>query len=158
MYKDAVNGTVSALIGLSAVIMASHLPDSNMSGDIGPRVFPYIGGGLLILCGILLGVTGRKKEKAKQCFLNANGFKRLGVIFSVLLIYALAMKYIGFLIPSIITLFILATLFAGEHKVALWKRIVFAVVVPGFIYFVFTKGLSLRMPMGTIEKAVNRLL
>ena len=36
-----------------------------MAGDIGPKVFPYISAGILIICGIgLLATGGKKAEKA----------------------------------------------------------------------------------------------
>lgn len=158
MKKDMVNGIVCAVIGAAAIMIASQLPASNMAGDIGPKVFPYIAGALLVVCGSLQAVMNLKGPKEKTEFLDKNGWKRLLTLTGVLLVYVVCMKKIGFILPSILLLFILSTMFSQDNHVALWKRVLFAIVLPLIIYVAFTKGLTLRMPMGVLEKALNKLI
>lgn len=158
MSKDTGNGIVCAVVGAVLIIMATGLPQSNMEGDIGPRVFPYIAGGILVLCGSLLAISGKKRVKEANAFLDKEGWKRLGSIIGVLVVYVVALKAVGFLVPSVLLLFVLCTMFSRETNLTLWRRVVFALVIPVVVYVAFTKGLSLRMPQGVLEKLVNKLI
>ena len=148
MTKDRSTGLIALVLGIIVAIGTSQLPDSKMPGDIGPKAFPFIAAGLLIVCGAGLLITGRKKSEAVY---DNQQLKRLGLVIAVLLGYIIAMDLIGFLIPTFIVAFVLCTMFAkGKTEVALWKRLLFAVLVDGAIYTSFTYLLNMQLPKGIL--------
>lgn len=147
MTKDRTTGMVAFILGLIIAFLTKQLPPSTMAGDIGPKVFPYISAGLLIVCGIGLLVTGNKKTEA---FFTREQGKRLGVIFAVVLGYVIIMQYAGFLVPTFFVLIVLCSMFSEGKSIACWKRILFAMAVTAVIYYLFTLVLSLRLPQGKL--------
>ena len=63
MTKDRTTGLIALVLGIAVAIATSQLPPSTMVNDIGPKVFPFISAGLLIICGAGLLLTGTKKEE-----------------------------------------------------------------------------------------------
>ncbi len=156
--RDFKVGLIGFIFGLAVIFMTSRLPDSKMAGDIGPRVFPYISGTLMTFCGGVLALISRRKNPAKdRQFLDRAGAVRLVTLLAVLIAYAVSLGKCGFLIPSMLCLFLLMTMFSESGQVRLWKRILISVLVSLAIYVAFTKGLSLRLPLSGLEKSLNRL-
>ena len=148
MTKDRSTGLIAVILGIIVAIGAYQLPASKMPGDIGPKAFPYIAAGILIICGAGLIITGKKKSEPKY---DKQQLKRLGLVIAVLLGYIIAMDLIGFIIPTLIVAFALCTMFAkGKTDVALWKRLLFAVLVDGVIYVSFTYLLNMQLPTGIL--------
>lgn len=147
MGKDRVIGFISAAGGIALAIAASMLPASKMSNDIGPKVFPYISAGLLILCGLLLILT---KTEQKEVFMTKPQFKKMLIILGVLLMYLVLMWAIGYFIPTLVALFALCTLFSAGDNVAWWKRLVFSAAITVVLLLLFRYVLSLKLPTGML--------
>lgn len=118
-----------------------------MAGDVGPKVFPYISAGILILCGIGLCVTGKE---ASPAYYNKAQFQRLALIFGIVLLYVVGMNFIGYVVSSFAALFILCTLFSKGKGIQLWKRLVFTVLLTGILWFVFTNLFHIPLPKGIL--------
>lgn len=67
-----------------------------------------------------------------------------------MILYVLALKYIGFLISTPVFLIAVITLLADGQKVAIWKKIVYAAVVTGLAWYVFQGMLSMSLPKGML--------
>lgn len=147
MTRDRVTGLISTVLGITVAIMTFQLPPTTMSGDVGPKVFPYIASALLILCGIGLLINGNKMSPA---YYTKKQFMRLCLIFSVMLGFVAAMQYLGYMIASFVTLLILCTMFSQGKNVAVWKRIVFALAMTAALYVMFVKVFSIPLPSGVL--------
>lgn len=148
MTKDRCTGLISLLLGLCVAVSAYQLPNSKMPGDIGPKAFPFITAALLIICGAGLLITGKKKSEPVY---NKQQAGRLALVIGVVLAYIVAMDLFGFLVPTFIAAFALCTMFAkGKTDLALWKRLLFAVLVDGVIYVSFTVLLNMQLPQGIL--------
>ncbi len=148
MTKDRTTGLIALILGIVVAIGAAQLPNSKMPGDIGPKAFPFIAAGLLIICGTGLLISGKKKSETAY---DKQQLKRLGLVVAVLLGYIIAMDLFGFIIPTYIVAFVLCTMFAkGKINVALWKRLLFAALVDGVIYTSFTYLLNMQLPKGIL--------
>lgn len=145
--KDRLLGTITLILGLLVIVGAMSLPESNLANDPGPAIFPVFGS-LLIIGGSIAVIL--QKQKPNKPFLKKEQWKRLWTLFILFALYALGLWLVGFIIATIIILFILSTLFSEEVYTALWKRIVFSVVVTAIVFFLFEKGLSLLLPNGII--------
>lgn len=65
-----------------------------------------------------------------------------------MLAYCIAMVYLGYFIPTCITIFCLCTMFSEGMGLKLWKRILFSLVLTSAIYFIFTSLLVMKLPTG----------
>ena len=74
----------------------------------------------------------------------------MGSLFGFFACYAAAIYYVGFWRVAPIMLLLLCQMFSKGEKVALWKKIVYAAVIPLLLYPVFNNMLSLIMPTGTL--------
>ncbi len=144
MTRDQVTGLLALVLGVAMAVMTSQLPPSMMLGDIGPALFPFIASGLLIICGGGLIIKGRN-QKTPSVF-DRKAVKRLALIFGIVLIYCVAMNYIGFILPTICVLFALSTLFAENTKASIPARAIFAVALTLAIFLLFRNVLNLKLP------------
>lgn len=147
MTRDRVTGLIGVILGIAVAIMTSQLPPTTMSGDIGPKAFPYIAAGILILCGSGLLITGRKQSPV---YYTKHQFMRLCLIFAVMLGFVVAMQYLGYVIASFAALLILCSMFSQGKNVAVWKRIVFSVLMTAALYVMFVKLFSIPLPSGVL--------
>ena len=148
MTRDRVTGLISLIIGIIVAISTLSLPDSKMPGDIGPKAFPFIASGILIICGGGLLATGGKKAEPVYDFAQ---LRRLGLIVCVVLAYIILMYLIGFIIPTLLASFALSTMFAKVNTVVpAWKRAVFSIAITAAIYVSFGMLLSMKLPSGIL--------
>ena len=89
MTRDRVTGLIALILGCAVAFATTQLPESSMAGDVGPKVFPYISAGILILCGIGLCVTGKE---ASPAYYNKAQFQRLVFIFGIVLLYVVGIN------------------------------------------------------------------
>ena len=144
MTKNRSTGLIALILGAAVAVGAYQLPESTIVGDIGPAVFPFISAALLIVCGIGMLITGGKKESSP---LDAPGaLRRLALIFGVVLVYCIAMTYLGFVVPTIAVLFALATMFSEETEVPWWHKLLYAAAITLAIYLLFHNVLNLKLP------------
>lgn len=147
MSRDRVTGLISLVLGVIVAVATIQLPVSLMAGDIGPKVFPGIASGILIVSGTGLLITGKKKS---ETYFTKNEFKRLMGIGAIVVAYVICMDLFGFIGPSMIMLYVLSTMFTKDKKSVWWQRIIFSVVVTLILYFSFSRLLSLKMPSGKL--------
>lgn len=146
--QDYIVGGILIIMGLVSTMLSLQIVVKTGSTDPGSRLFPLGASLLLMLCGIGVFLTAAKSEK--KTFLNAEGWKRLGLSFAIMILYVLALKYIGFLISTPVFLFAVITLLASGQKVAIWKKLIYAAVVTGLAWYVFHGTLSMSLPKGVL--------
>lgn len=149
MKKDHILGIVSLVFGLVLAFMTSRIPRSDMAGDPGSRIFPYIACILFIISGVgLLFYKDKKAAEGSEPFFNAEQIKRVIIMFCIMILYYILFDIVGFVPLSIVALFILSTLFAAGQNIQWWKRLLFSVAVTVILFVLFKKVLSVPLPMG----------
>jgi len=144
MNKNRITGIALILFGLFIVITATLIPNPHLENDVGPRMFPYIAGIGLIICGV--GVTLQKAEESKP-YLTSEGWKRLMVMAGVVVLYAICLSILGFLIATPIILYISIRIL-GMNPKAYFKTATVSVCVTAVVYVVFEKLLTVMLPSG----------
>lgn len=147
MTRDRVTGLIAVLLGAAIAFMTSQLPASTMAGDIGPKTFPYISAGVMILCGIGLLINGKKPSPV---YYTRPQFGRLCLISAVMLGFIIAMQFLGYVIACFAALLILCSMFSQSKGIAVWKRVVFAAVMTAAMYLMFEKIFSIPLPGGIL--------
>ena len=149
MVRDRVTGAISLVLGIAVAVGTYLLPKSTMPGDIGPKIFPAIAAGLLIICG--LGLLLAKGNNNNLFQYTPQQLKRLGLIILIMIAYVVAMDYLGFIGPNLVICYVLCTLFAkGKKNVPIWQRVVFSLSITLILYFSFTNLLAMKLPSGKL--------
>ncbi len=94
--SDRIFGLAIIAVALGFILSATQIETSFLSDPVGPRTFPYLIGGVLILCA--LTVLLRPDEDPTWPSLSAVGKLLIAVV--VLIGYAYALRPMGFLIPT----------------------------------------------------------
>lgn len=147
MRRDQVTGAISLVLGVLVAIATVQLPASGMRNDVGPKVFPAICAAGLIISGI--GLMLKKDGKQSRGYTKRE-LGRLAAISGLVLVYVILMDLVGFLLPTVVVLYIMSTMFAEKLQVSWWKRALFAVVVTAAIYVAFVKLMALQLPSGRL--------
>lgn len=147
MTRDKGVGIFAILLGIAVVVMTLQLPKSNMAGDIGPRVFPFIAAAIILGCGILLVI---RKSNVEKPYLEKNEVPRFLAIVGVIVGYVVALWALGFLIPTFAMLFGTCMMFGKDVKVKPVFAALYAAIITGVIYVAFTMLLHLRLPVSAL--------
>lgn len=150
MHRDRIVGLVTVIMGALVALGTTQIADSNMAGDPGPKVFPFISAGILLVCGIILLV--RKPAGEVKPFLQGQEIKRFLTIIGVIAAYIVLMWAVGFAIPTFLMVLVMCLMFGKDVKTPVWQAAIYALVVTAVLYAVFVMALHLRLPVGSLIK------
>lgn len=155
-HKDVAFGLMFFSMGILLLILIPVGIQSTGSEAVGPRGFPYfLTVLLLVLSATLIGQgvnKQRKKAQEKSVEINPSNHEkneemsndvRLALVFFVLIgAYVLVMKWIGFILSSL--LFLPVMLYTLQVR----KKIFYIVLIPiiGVIYYIFKVLLYVQLP------------
>ena len=95
---DRIFGLVLIVVALGYLFSATSIQTSFLSDPVGPRVFPYMIGGAVLLCSLVLVI--RPDINAEWPGLRT--LLQLAIALAVLIAYASSVRPWGFLIPTAI--------------------------------------------------------
>lgn len=124
--------------------------------DPGPRMFPYIVGILMLVCSVGKFITCNQEEP--ESFFGKEGWQRLFAVVALLIVYVLAMKYIGYIISTLFASAALLLIMKEDRKMKRLTPIIFAVCFTVFSYLLFDVALGNNLPVGTLIKPILRAL
>ena len=132
------------------------------NGDVGSAFLPIVVGGMLVVLSLiylgstLLEIKQRKnrgeeaeEEQIEEILKPDN--RKIALTFVLLAAYVLLLKPVGFVITSIVYLFLQMNVMSDEPTVK--QRVVFAVlsvIVPVIVYYVFVNLFSMVLPAGIL--------
>ncbi len=146
--KSRLVGVVLVAIGAVMGILSMQIEVKGGSNDPGSRLFPLLACGLIILCGLVVILFAKKIET--KPFVDQKGWGRIAVFMGVMVLYTLALKYIGFLISTPFFLFGCTGMLAGGRKTSLVGRILYSVAITAVCWFVFGRLLNMSLPAGKL--------
>ena len=137
LRSDRVFGLVVILGALAYIVSASQLQTSFLSDPMGSKTFPYILGGVAVICGIIMVVRPDEEPEWPGPMVLV----KLALSVIVMVAYAYALKPLGFLIPT--------ALAAGILSYQISPRPVFAVLaglgLSGGLFLIFKYALGLGL-------------
>lgn len=150
--RDQVAGIILMLLGVGVFYMISQFKKPFTAAYPGPSLMPGIAAFGLVVCGAGVFFQSLKNSKKEEPWMSKAAWIRMIVTFVVLCVYVFAMKYLGFLVVTPFVTFFLVSYFAKEsgYEVALWKRIVFSVVVTAVIYGMYVPLFGMSLPSGLL--------
>ena len=94
--SDRILGLVTVVAALAYIASAAQIQTSFLSDPVGPKIFPYIIGGVALICGLFFLVRPDPDPEWPA----ARSWVALAVATVVLVLYAYALKPMGFLVPT----------------------------------------------------------
>ena len=147
LTKNKLLGIILIALSIGALIMIVQFPPSNLKGDPGPKVYPSIGVALMLICSPFIMKSKKNEDKP---YFTKEQWQRLFYLFGIFLVYALLIWLLGFWVVTPFMLFFLCHTFSKGKKVALWKKLLFASIVPLLLYPLFQYVLIMIMPKGIL--------
>lgn len=98
MAKDRIFGLFMIVLALGYILSATNIQTSFMSDPVGPRVFPYLVACVVILCALVLVL---KPDPDTEWPTLAMALK-LAVATAILIGYAMTIRPLGFILPTIL--------------------------------------------------------
>ncbi len=114
MQGDRVFGLLVAVIALGYILGATQIQAGFLPDPVGSRTFPYIVGGVALLCG--LAIAARPGPDPAWPSWRALG--RIGLTLAVLYAFAAALRPLGFLVPAALASACLAWLVRPDIRAA----------------------------------------
>ncbi len=154
--QDITAGLICVVLALLVLFVAIPFgvqePKKVKFVALSPSYYPRIVAYFLLAFGLLLmGLRFFKSQSQQQLqtksFWRQHTFALSGIILLLFLYYA-SLNYLGFVLSSVVALFLLL-LIAGERK--LWALIVIPLVLPFALYYFFTHVANIPIPAGVLE-------
>lgn len=129
-------------VGVLFIIGSKHMASSSYGSVVGPDIFPFILGILLILLSIRLfyeTFMGQRQNGKKEQL----QYKPFLIIFAATLLYILTLETIGYVITTFLFLFVC---FQTMERTNVVKSLIISACFSGFVYFLFVEVLKGTLP------------
>jgi hypothetical protein len=136
--------------GALLIILSLRLPHSPVPDDPGPAVFPILAGIILILTGTVLIIQKPDVGKKDKPYFTKEEWIRFVKLLGGFILYFFLLWLFGFIPASLVTFFIVSTMFLEGKKVVIWKQILTTIVIIFIIFTCFQILLGMRLPQGIL--------
>ncbi len=148
------------VVAVTVLVDTAGMTKSNAVGFVGPEVFAYIVGGLLLvlsgaqIIAVLRGERGTPEGVEGGVAVSDPNWKAFGILAAALVLYSLLMPILGFPIMGAVLYFMVAKAIGAKHNL---RTALIAVLLSITIFFAFNEGLQLQLPSGleTVENILN---
>ncbi|MDM5316240.1 tripartite tricarboxylate transporter TctB family protein [Fictibacillus sp. b24] len=103
---DRYASVLFALLGAAFLFESRNIADSAYGSEVGPNVFPFLLGLILILLSVKLFIESFKNIKRDQKGQSGLQIKRFLIILIASLLYAAWIEYLGYIISTFVFLFV----------------------------------------------------
>lgn len=152
-WGEAGFGLGVLLFGVFVAVLTTNIPIGPAYSAVGPRVFPWLVSGALIVVGLLLlieSLTAAEPAERPEVDWRAIGIVGLGLAAQLLL-----MTGAGFIVASTVLFVAVARAFGSRRPLL---DIVIGLLLCTVTQIGFTWGLGLRLPAGVLAGFLKGLL
>lgn len=151
MRHDMVTGIVGLLTCIFFFIMTQQVRQPANLLEPGPRLLPYVAIFLIGISSIALIVKGYKeREIAEKPYFPKGGVIKVTKSFLMLVIYAVAMTYLGFVITTPFATAAFIYDLKGNSEVKPVSTAIISVVVTAALYAMFVFAFQIKLPAGIL--------
>ena len=139
-----------ALIALGTFVVyeTQGIAETQSYAHVGPRLFPYLIGCGLTVCGAVLAwhaFTGGWRHVPLDDAHDAPDWMAFVIISAGVILHMVIIGWAGFIIASIV-LFVLVAWGFGSRRIV--RDVIIAAVLAVVVFFIFTLALGLSLPKG----------
>jgi putative tricarboxylic transport membrane protein len=138
-------------LGSFVIYETQNIAETQGYAQIGPRLFPYLIGVGLALCGAVLGweaLSGGWRHVPLDDAHQEPDWMAFAIISAGVILHMVIIGWAGFILASIL-LFVLVARGFGSRKPV--RDAIIATILAFVVFFLFTKGLGLTLPKGPFE-------
>jgi putative tricarboxylic transport membrane protein len=142
-------------IGVAVIVDALSLPDSlTARGPIGPRVVPFVVGGLLVVTALALaqdvwrGGRGEPEGGEDIDLTGRSDWRTIAILVASFVANALLIERLGWPISGAILFFGAAYALGSRHYL---RDVVISVVMGVGTWYLFVLGLGVSLPVGVLK-------
>lgn len=151
MRHDMVTGIVGLLTCIFFFIMTQQVRQPANLLEPGPRLLPYVAIFLIGISSIALIVKGYKeREIAEKPYFPKGGVIKVTKSFLMLVIYAVAMTYLGFVITTPFATAAFIYDLKGNSEVKPVSTVIISVVVTAVLYAMLVFAFQIKLPAGVL--------
>ena len=151
MRRDMVTGIVGLLTCIFFFIMTQQVRQPANLLEPGPRLLPYVAIFLIGISSIALIVKGYKeREIAEKPYFPKGGVLKVTKSFLMLVVYAVAMTYLGFIITTPFATAAFIYDLKGNSEVKPVPAAIISVVVTAVLYAMFVFAFQIKLPAGVL--------
>lgn len=151
MRRDMVTGIVGLLTCAFFYFMTLQVRQPAKLLEPGPRLLPYVAIFLIGISSIALIVKGYKeREIAEKPYFPKGGVIKVTKSFLMLVIYAVAMTYLGFVITTPFATAAFIYDLKGNSEVRPVSTVIISVVVTAVLYAMFVFAFQIKLPAGVL--------
>lgn len=151
MRHDMVTGIVGLLTCIFFFIMTQQVRQPANLLEPGPRLLPYVAIFLIGISSIALIVKGYKeREIAEKPYFPKGGVIKVTKSFLMLVLYAVAMTYLGFVITTPFATAAFIYDLKGNSEVKPVSTAIISVVVTAALYAMFVFAFQIKLPAGVL--------
>lgn len=147
--------TITGLAGLAGcaffLVNAQVIKQPAKLLEPGPRLFPYVAIALIALSSVALLIKGiRERMQEEKPYFPKGGVLKITKSFLMLVIYAIAMNWLGFLITTPFATVAFIYDLKGNSTVKPLPAIIVAILVTAGLYAMFVYGFQIKLPAGIL--------
>ena len=143
MRHDMVTGIVGLLTCIFFFIMTQQVRQPANLLEPGPRLLPYV-------AIFLIGMGYKEREIAEKPYFPKGGVIKVTKSFLMLVIYAVAMTYLGFVITTPFATAAFIYDLKGNSEVKPVSTVIISVVVTAVLYAMFVFAFQIKLPAGVL--------
>lgn len=150
-HKDTLCGIIGIVLAVVLFVGGASIAQKE-ANLIGAGFLPQIAAVLTFFLSCSLTVSGIQKSKTYQKKTPPFLANRKGILIicGAMLVYCLLLKPVGFVITSILFLFLCICVMTPKEKTNYLKFAIISVVAVVLIYLVFTQVFGVRIPSGIL--------
>lgn len=151
MKRDTVTGIVG-LLGCAFFLSATQsIKEPAKLLEPGPRLLPYVAIALIAMSSAALIIKGyMDRKKDEKPYFPKGGVLKVTKSFLLLVVYAVAMTFLGFLASTPFATFAFIYDLKGVSKVKPVTAVIISVLVTAGLYAMFVYGFQVKLPAGTL--------
>ncbi|WP_027642788.1 tripartite tricarboxylate transporter TctB family protein [Enterocloster clostridioformis] len=150
MRRDTVTG-IAGLLGCAFFLSAAQsIKQPAKLLEPGPRLLPYVAIVLIAMSSIALIIKGIKERAKEKPYFPKGGALKITKSYLLLIVYAFAMTWLGFLMTTPFAAFALIYDLKGVSKVKPVAAVIISVLVTAGLYAMFVFGFQVKLPAGRL--------
>jgi len=144
MHADRIWGVVILVLGGAYLLEGIRIPPPAIGDPLGPRVFPTVLGGVMLVCAVGLLFRPRRREAP---VIEWKFFAPVVLLAGLLVAYAFSLAWLGYPLATLLFM-VLAARMMGERSLVGSLPIALGFAVG--VYLLFTKFLLIPLPAGAL--------
>lgn len=149
--RPRISSVITFFLALGILWQGTHIKalfTTAGGSDVGSAFFPNVVAIIMLLCSIGKFITSNEPDK--EPFLSGRGWLRVLITLTVLALYVLGLKYLGFLCSTFVTCTVLVAVMKMGNPIKWMKLLMFSAVVTAVLYVLFSFVLQVWLPVGRL--------